>query len=194
MQGVYIQSVSGYTALVNSSGALNVNASVTATANISGQAVFLGSGSFAPLSGLYVNISGQGVTATATANISGQAVFLGSGSVLGLSGLSVSFFSGSNNVREVGTSIVNSALSGANIITGNSGGNTLFSGGPLLSVIVRSASGNSVIYIGQPSQVSNGIGMPLYANESMTLKVSNFNAIGAFALTSGQLLSYIGLL
>lgn len=175
-EAVLLRSISGNYATIDLSGNVSVNASVTATANISGQAVVLGSGSAVGISGVFVVISG-GISASA--NISGQVVALASGT---------------NNVREVGSSIINSTLSGANIITGNSGGNILFSGGPLLSVILRSASGNGAMYIGAPNSVSNGIGMPLYANESMTLKISNFNAIGAFATTSGQLLSYIGLL
>lgn len=177
-EAVLLRSISGNYATIDLSGNVSVNASVTATANISGQSVFLGSGSFAPLSGLFVNISGQGVTASVTTNISGQTVYL---------------TSGQNSVREVGTSLFNPVLSGANIITGNSGGNILFSGGPFISVILRSASGNNPLYIGSSGQVSNGIGMPLYSNESMTLKIANFNAIGAFASTSGQSLSYLGL-
>lgn len=171
VEAVLLRSVSGNYATIDTSGNVSVNASVTA--NISGQSVFLGSGSFAPLSGLFVNISGQAT------NISGQTVYT---------------TSGFNNVREVGSSITNPTLSGANLITGLSGGNILFSGGPLISVILRSASGNGPMYVGAPNLVSNGVGMPLFANESMTLKVNNFNAIGAFATTSGQSLSYIGLL
>lgn len=178
VERVYIANASGFVADVDISGRLSVNASVVATANISGQTVVLGSGSFAPMSGLFVNISGQGVTASVTTNISGQTVYL---------------TSGFNSVREVGSSIINSILSGAYIITGNSGGNILFSGGPNISVILRSASGNNPMYIGAPNATSNGVGMPIYANESMTLNISNFNAIGAFAITSGQILNYIGL-
>jgi hypothetical protein len=172
VETVFLRSISGNYANINTSGQVAVDASVTATANISGQTVVLGSGSFAPLSGLFVN-------ASVTANISGQTVYTASGF---------------NNVREVGSSIFNSTLSGANVITGNSGGLALFSGGPLLSAMLRSFSGNGLIFVGAPGSVSNGVGMPVYANESVTLKVSNFNAIGAFATTSGQQMSYIGLL
>lgn len=60
---------------VSTSGSNQLNVPVgSVTTNISGQAVFLGSGSFIPISGLFVQVSGQ-------------AVFLGSGSAIPLSGL-----------------------------------------------------------------------------------------------------------
>lgn len=175
--------VSGY-AFVDQSGNLAVNASVVATANISGQSVFVMSGS-GPIvvssgvvlaSGVILNLSGVSFSA----NVSGNIVYLASGF---------------NNVREVGSTIINSSLSGAYIITGNSGGNTLFSGGPLISTTLRNASGNNVMFIGglNTNAPTTNIGIPLFANESLTLKVVNFNAISAFASTSGQILYYIGL-
>lgn len=176
---VYLRSTDGHTAAIDASGNVAVNASVVATANISGQPVNLvsGTGPISIQSGVYL-ASGISVVASVTAQISGQ---------------SVALFSGSNNVREVGSSIINSILSGATIITGNSGGNVLFSGGPFLSVLLRSASGNNPMWIGQPNTVTAGIGVPIFPNESLTFKVSNFNAIGAFAVTSGQNLYYVGL-
>lgn len=174
---VYLTSISGYYAAINSSGQVAVQATVNATANISGQPVNLvsGTGPISIQSGVYL-ASGISVTASVTAQISGQ---------------SVALFSGSNNVREVGTSLINSPLSGAYIITGNSGGNLLFSGGPFLSVLLRSASGNNPIWIGQSP--INGVGIPLYSNETITFKIANTNSIGAFAVTSGQSLFYVGL-
>lgn len=191
---VYLRSISGNTAVIDTSGNLAVNASVVATANISGQSVNVmsGGGPISIVSGVYL-ASGISIVGnfTATANISGQAVFLGSGSTTGLSGVSVTLFSGSNNVREVGSTLVNSNLSGAFLITGLSGGNQLFSGGPFLSVLLRSASGNSIMMIG--NQPSNSVGIPLFSNETITFKVSNTNSIWAFASTSGQSLYYVGL-
>lgn len=174
---VYITSVSGNTANVDFSGNLSVNASVVATANISGQPVNLvsGTGPISIQSGVYL-ASGISVTASVTAQISGQ---------------SVALFSGSNNVREVGSSLINSPLSGAFIITGLSGGNQLFSGGPFLSVLLRSASGNNTMFVG--NQPANGVGIPLFSNETITFKISNSQNIWAFAATSGQSLFYVGL-
>lgn len=87
---IYIRDVSGHSALIDSSGSLQVNVlgGLTAGAGVSGQSVYVASG-FISLnsgmwlaSGLVVNISGQNVTTTVntTTNVSGQQVYLGSGS------------------------------------------------------------------------------------------------------------------
>lgn len=186
--------VSGY-AFVDQSGNVSVNASVVATANISGQPVNLvsGTGPISIMSGLYL-ASGISIAGNFSTTVS-SGLSLASGLVPNISGQSVALYSGSNNVREVGSTIINSNLSGAYIITGNSGGSVLFSAGPLISATLRSASGNTVMFIaGLGNNVpSNNVGIPLYGNETLTFKVANFNAISAFASTSGQILNYVGL-
>ena len=180
---VMLRSISGNYATIDQSGNVSVNASVVATANISGQSVYVmsGSGPIAVMSGIYL-ASGISVAGTfnVSANVSGNVVYL---------------TSGQNNVREVGNSIINSSLSGAYIITGNSGGSILFSGGPLISTTLRSASGNNIMFIGglATNAPTTNVGVPIWANESLSLKVANFNAISAFAATSGQVLYYFGL-
>ena len=173
---VMLRSISGNYATIDQSGNVSVTSSPL-TANISGQSVYAmsGSGPIAVMSGVYL-ASGISVTAS-------------------VSGQSVALYSGSNNVREVGSTIINSSLSGAYIITNNSGGSILFSGGPLISTTLRSASGNNIIFIGglATNAPTTNVGIPLWANESLSLKVANFNAISAFASTSGQLLYYFGL-
>lgn len=134
-------------------------------------------------------ISGAGVTAKIAnvADFSGLSVTTTVNTTTNISGQSI---------KEVGTGIVNPTNSGAFVITSLSGGSTLFSGGPLLSATLRNSSGNNVMYVGgvggtnQP-YANNGI--EIYANESLTLKVPNFNLIAVVASTSGQRLSYIGL-
>lgn len=186
VERVYIANASGYVANVDGSGNLAVNASVTVppvTTNISGQAVFLGSGSFAPLSGLFVNISGQGVTASVTTNISGQAVFLGSGSFVPLSGLFVQIS---------GQAVQATAnISGQNVVV-SSGAISVVSGEVhvMSGAISTSVSGN-VVYTtsGQNLvQIASGFNQ-VTVSGSITTSVSGQNVVissGAISVVSGE--------
>ncbi len=86
-------------------------------------------------------------------------------------------------------------------MTAASGGvQGFFSGGPLVSVTLRNNSGNGPMYIGGASGTTTpfiGTGIELYANETFTIAVANFNQIRAVtsaAGTSGQIIRYWGVM
>src|SRR5215510_8133547 len=129
---------SGYTAAVNSSGRLLVDAgSLQVSANVSGNVLYLASGqNNAQISGQTVIalISGQTVVANVTTNISGQAVYL---------------VSGQNNAQ----------ISGQTIIAKISGETVTIQGGVSVSgnVVYLVSGQNSVQISGQTVQIAGGV-------------------------------------
>lgn len=156
------------------------------------------------ISGL-VGISGGGLTISGGVTVSGT-VNISSGNVYVTSGF-VSFYpstrTGNNYVLEVGNAVIMPTVSGTGLGTNNSGGISLFSSGPLISLTLRSQSGNSAMLIGggtttnAPATTAYGnVGIELFANESLTLKVNNSNLVNIFnetAGTSGQRVTVVGI-
>lgn len=176
----FVQIASGYNQVTISGG----------LANMSGLGVSVNSG-------VAVSVSGDAVTTS----VSGNYTNIASGSIAGFSGIAVSTSGNVSSISgqgmlEVGSSVIISTLSGAGMATNNSGGSLLFSGGPLISVTLRSRSGNTNMWIGGAVGTTvpySGAGIELFANESLTFKVKNFNMVSLFATTSGQVVTYAGL-
>lgn len=177
---------SGTTTLarVNSSGALLVDATVTANANISGQTVYLASGQNpAQISGQVVLISGQTVVASVTTNISGQTVYFASGQNMvqnsgqtviakisgetvvasvttNISGQTVYLVSGQNAVQNSGQTII-AKISGetvvANVVTNISG-----------QTVYLASGQNAVQMSGQLVAVSGIVGANVSGNAVRT--------------------------
>ena len=156
-----------------------------------------------------VTISG-GVTVSGAIAVLSGVVNVASGNVYvtsGFFGLNASTQSGLNYVLEVGNKVLTPSASGTGLGSFGSGGITLASSGPMISVTLRSISGNSPMLIGgttttnAPSVATAnvpapGVGVELFANESLTLKVSNTNLINVMnqtAGTSGQRVTIIGI-
>lgn len=197
----------------NISGGVTVSGGVTISGlvGISGGGLTISGG--VTISGL-VGISGGGLTVSGGMTVSGGVTVSGnvsitSGNIYVTSGL-ISFYpstrTGNNYVLEVGNATLSTAASGVGMGSFASGGVTLASCGPLISVTLRSVSGNSAILVGgttttnAPSVATAnvaapGVGIELFANESLTLKVSNTNLINVMnetAGTSGQRVTIVG--
>lgn len=166
----------------------------SSTPNISGGVTVSGG---VTISGL-VGISGGGLTISGGVTVSGAVAIL-SGSITVNSGtifLPSTTQSGHNYVLEVGSAVFSLASGNGSF---NSGGVTLSSSGPLISVTLRSQSGNGPMKIGGTTTTnapSAAVGIELFANESLTLKVNNTNLVNLFnetAGTSGQSVTVIGL-
>jgi len=95
------------------------------------------------------------------------------------------------NVKEYGTSV----LIGSQVsITSLSGGTELGSG-VTFGFAVRNISGNSPMYLGGATGVNvpaSGKGMILYGGDSEEFRLANLNAVHVFASTSGQFVTYLG--
>lgn len=78
-------------------------------------------------------------------------------------------------------------------ITSESGG-TEFPTVAVGKMIIRSESGNNIMFVGGVTDDSpySGRGMDLWGGESITLPVQNMNQIRVFAATSGQMISVLG--
>lgn len=182
VSGQPVSLVSG-TVVIGQSG-LNVVVQSGAPVSIqSGTWVNIGSGigiiqPASSLSGQYVQISGQGVL------ISGQTIVVASGVyTIPQSGLGI-LIGGGPGVR------TRAILAVSNV----SGGVTLVSG-IVRSVTLKSLSG--AIYVGGATGIDmpySGFGMLLAGGEAITLDVNNFNLINACAATSGDPVSYIGVI
>ena len=169
-----------------------------------------------------VGISGGGLTVSGGMTISGGVTVSGmvgiSGNVAVVSG-AISVISGSitvnsgtiflpnttqsghNYVLEVGNGGIVVTASGAGIGSFASGGMTLASSGPLVSVTLRNLSGNGPMMIGgavgTSGTASVATGVEMFANESLTMKVNNTNLLSVWnesAATSGQKVWILGLL
>lgn len=95
------------------------------------------------------------------------------------------------NVKEFGSSILTAPTL---TVESLSGGNELGSGATF-KVVVRSQSGNTVMFIGGTGSNApfNGQGLEMYGGESITIPVDNFNKVRVFASTSGQKVSFLGI-
>jgi hypothetical protein len=184
---------------------LPISPAGTTTANISGQNVVVSSGAISIVSGSITVNSG-----TITASVSSGAVSVTSGAISVVSGsitvnsgtifLPTATQSGHNYVLEVGNSVLFSIGSGVGLGSFASGGMTLASSGPLISLTIRSQSGNGPMNIGgavgTSGTAATGVGIELFANESVTLKVNNSNLVSCWnqtAGTSGQKVTMIGI-
>src|SRR5215510_222135 len=161
---------SGYTAAVNSSGRLLVDAgSLQVSANVSGNVLYLASGqNNAQISGQTVIalISGQTVVANVTTNISGQTVYLVSGqNNVQVSGQTVRALT-SGDVAQVSGQVVylvsgqnNAQISGQTIIAKISGETVTIQGGVSVSgnVVYLVSGQNSVQISGQTVQIAGGV-------------------------------------
>lgn len=147
------------------------------TSNVSGAAVILGSGTSA--------VSGQVSILSGSITINSGNVFVTSGTFF----LPASTQSGHSYVLEVGNAAVVLTASGAGIGSFASGGMTLASSGPLISTTLRNQSGNGPVMIGGAVGTSGtaaaGVGMEMFANESLTMKVSNTNLLSVWNETAG---------
>ena len=136
------------------------------TANmISGQALFVQmSGVNAWMSGLYVN------TGVASASVSGN--------VVQISGQCVD-------------SATPSSLNANYVMIGSQSGGVVLSSGNIISVRVRNIPGNNNMFIGPPG-VNSGTGYLVLGGESTDIDIGNLGAVYMVAVTSGQLVSYLG--
>ena len=78
-------------------------------------------------------------------------------------------------------------------ITSESGG-TEFPTMAVGQMIIRSESGNNIMFVGGIVDDSpySGRGLDLWGGESITLNVQNMNQVRVFAATSGQMISVLG--
>ena len=139
----------------------------------------------ATLSGLYIQMSGQGVI--------------------------VNSQSGLNIILQSGTGVITQTISGYEVsvaplmgvrtrailaITTNSGGQVLASGN-IHSVTVKSVAVSADLYIGGAQGIDypySGYGLRLAPSEAITLDVNNFNLISVCATVANDPVSYIGVI
>lgn len=150
-----------------------------------------------------VGVSGTVAIGSGLVSVASGSISVASGSITinsGIVWLNTSTQSGHSYVLEVGNAAVVVTASGAGIGSFASGGMTLASSGPLISVTLRSQSGNGPLMVGGAVGTSGtaaaGVGMEMFANESLTMKVNNSNLLSIFnetAATSGQKVSILGL-
>lgn len=78
-------------------------------------------------------------------------------------------------------------------VTGVSGGVALASG-DVASLTIKNLQGNGDMFVGGTgSEAPNsGIGFLLSGGEGVSLTATNFNKVQVFATTSGQVISYFG--
>lgn len=132
-----------------------------------------------------VSIAGGGAI-----NVSGSAVTISGNFIQG----AIQFSSGYNHVY-IGGSGIFCVSGGAG--SANSGGAVLASCGPIISATLRSMSGNGPMMIGGTSignYPTSGIGMELFAGETMTLRVTNTNQLSVYNESgniSGQFVNII---
>lgn len=157
------------------------------TPNISGNVGV--SGNVAVLSGQLAVLSGQLAILSGSITVNSGTIFLPSTTQ-----------SGHNYILEVGSASIVVTASGAGIGSFASGGMTLASSGPLISVTLRNQSGNGPVMIGGATGTSGtasvATGVEMFANESLTMKVSNTNLLSVWnetAGTSGQKVWILGL-
>lgn len=156
--------------------------------NQSGIAVILGSGT--------AGVSGQVSVLSGSITVNSGTVFVASGNIWFPSTTQ----SGHSYVLEVGNAGVVVSASGAGIGSFASGGMTLASSGPLVSVTLRNQSGNGPVMVGgavgTSGTASVSTGVEMFANESLTMKVNNTNLLSVWnetAATSGQKVWILGL-
>ena len=179
---VFIQAnaISGNKVSLTQGDLSGVNVKLT-VGDISGQQVFIQGNA---ISGNTVkltqgDLSGVNVTLT-PAQISGVNVFTQANNISG------------QNVKEYGSSVTAAA---SVTITSLSGGTTLGSGA-IFKLLIRSQSGNRVMYIGAPSgsgSANSGVGVELYGGESIMLPMNNLNTVNLYATVSGEKVSYLGM-
>jgi hypothetical protein len=198
---VFIGDVSGNKASITTSGQLKVDATVNATANISGQPV---------------QISGQTVVANVVTNISGQTVAVSNvGSITALPTISISgnmvSISGQPVVASVTTNISgqvvyhvsgqNTAqISGQTVLTSVSGNMVSISGQPVTGSFTASISGQPVLISGQTvvanvQSTTNISGQVVYLiNDGINnvVKVSGQTLVIPFTSISGNMVSISG--
>ena len=174
VEGFYSTSGDWRPISVNASGELPISVSVTATADISGQAVWVGSGEIiSKISGEVVNISGQPVSVT----ISEVSITSGE----------IHIMSGNINIDTPSTVRI-----GNTATVGSISGGISISSGIIKSVTVKSLSSNSGdLYIG--GYPYSGYGLLLEAGESISLDINNLNLIHVYAVVSGDKISYMGI-
>ena len=188
VQGYYSASGDWRPIAVNASGELPISVSVTAAADISGQAVWVGSGEItilsgevvAQISGQPVSISGQPVQATVTV------------SEVSVSSGEIHIMSGEVEIKPLEDVVVGSLVT----VPSTSGGITLGTQA-INSLTIKSLSKNSGdIYIGG-SKAGNmpysGYGLLLEPGEAINLDIYNLSAIKIYATVSGDKVTYIGL-
>lgn len=103
---------------------------------------------------------------------------------------SVSYASGQGKIYIGGSG--NFCISGGGIGSNSSGGVIMASCGPIISATLRSNSGNGAMVVGGVgigNAATSGVGIELFANETITLKVTNTNQISLYneaSTISGQ--------
>lgn len=143
--------------------------------------------------------SGTAVAASVSGNvvvISGQPVSV-SGNAVSVSGniISSQIISGFNRVNIGGSGLL--CAGGAGVGSAGSGGVILASCGPIISATLRSFSGNGPMMIGgiiSGSYPNSGVGVELFAGETITLRVTNTNQISVYNESgniSGQFVNII---
>jgi len=174
VEGFYSTSGDWRPITVNASGELPISVSVTATADISGQAVWVGSGEvISKISGEVVNISGQPVSVT----ISEVSVTSGE----------IHILSGNVNIDTPSTIRI-----GNTVTVGSISGGITVSSGSVKSVTLKSLSSNSGdLYIG--GYPYSGFGLLLEVGEAICLDINNLNLIRVYAVVSGDHISYMGI-
>jgi len=181
VQGYYSASGDWRPIAVNASGELPISVSVTATADISGQAVWVGSGEvIALISGQPVSISGQPVQATVTV------------SEVSVSSGEIHITSGEVEIKPLENVVVGSLVT----VPSTSGGITIGTQ-TIDSLTIKSLSRNSGdIYIGgnkTGSMPYSGFGLLLEPGEAINLDIYNLDAIRVYAVVSGDKVTYLGL-
>lgn len=77
------------------------------------------------------------------------------------------------------------------VTVGSISGGVQLSSGPVVHTTVKNLSGNAIIWVGGAGLLS-GQGYILYGGEQTPeIRVDNLNDIYTFAMTSGQIVSYI---
>lgn len=82
-------------------------------------------------------------------------------------------------------------LAGYTQIASLSGGVAIGSA-EVVSVLIKNLSGNASMWIG-PTGVNSGAGLILLAGEAVSMDIDNLNKIYAYAETSGQYISWMGI-
>lgn len=181
VQGYYSASGDWRPIAVNASGELPISVSVTAAADISGQAVWVSSGEVvAQISGQPVSISGQPVQATVTV------------SEVSVSSGEIHIMSGEVEIKPLEDVVVGSLVT----VPSTSGGITLGTQA-INSLTIKSLSKNSGdIYIGGNTTGSmpySGYGLLLEPGEAVNLDIHNLNTVRVYATISGDKITYLGL-
>lgn len=188
VQGYYSASGDWRPIAVNASGELPISVSVTAAADISGQAVWVGSGEItilsgevvAQISGQPVSISGQPVQATVTI------------SEVSVSSGEIHIMSGEVEIKPL------SAVKTGNLVTvPSASGGIVLGSGEIKSLVIKALSKNSGdIYIGGNATDNpySGYGLLLEPGEAVNLDVDNLNVIRLYATTSGDRVSFFAIL